>query len=75
MGVKGLWQLLEPTGRPVTLESLEGKVLAVGILYICDYCADMGTKPLRLRLQLHEAEAFEVKALWFQKVKASASAS
>jgi hypothetical protein len=32
MGVKGLWQLLEPVGRPVTLESLEGKVLSVGIL-------------------------------------------
>ena len=33
MGVKGLWQLIEPTGKPVTLESLEGKVLAVGILF------------------------------------------
>ena len=33
MGVKGLWQLLESVGRPVTLESLENKVLGVGILY------------------------------------------
>ena len=30
MGVKNLWKLLETTGRPVTLESLEGLVLAVG---------------------------------------------
>ena len=34
MGVKGLWQLLEPVGRPVTLESLENKILGVGILAI-----------------------------------------
>ena len=32
MGVNGLWKLLEPVGRPVTLESLENKTLAVGIL-------------------------------------------
>lgn len=35
MGVKGLWQLLESVGRPVTLESLENKVLGVGILKVC----------------------------------------
>ncbi|RWS10041.1 DNA repair protein complementing XP-G cells-like protein [Dinothrombium tinctorium] len=29
MGVKGLWQLLEPIGKPINLESLENKVLAV----------------------------------------------
>ena len=30
MGVKDLWRLLEPAGRPVNIESLDGKVLAVG---------------------------------------------
>lgn len=34
MGVHGLWQLLKTAGKPVPLESLEGKVLAVGILSI-----------------------------------------
>ena len=31
MGVKDLWKLLEPAGRPVNLESLAGMVLAVGM--------------------------------------------
>ncbi|XP_052605303.1 DNA excision repair protein ERCC-5 isoform X1 [Peromyscus californicus insignis] len=31
MGVQGLWKLLECSGRPVSPESLEGKVLAVDI--------------------------------------------
>ena len=30
MGVHGLWTLLEPAGKPVPLESLENKILAVG---------------------------------------------
>ena len=30
MGVKDLWKLLEPAGTPVSLESLEGLILAVG---------------------------------------------
>ena len=32
MGVNGLWKLIEPVGKPIPLESLENKVLAVGIL-------------------------------------------
>lgn len=32
MGVQGLWKLLESSGRRVSPEALEGKVLAVGIL-------------------------------------------
>ena len=30
MGVQGLWSLVESAGKPVALESLENKVLAVG---------------------------------------------
>jgi DNA excision repair protein ERCC-5 len=30
MGVLGLWKLIESSGKPVPLETLEGKVLAVG---------------------------------------------
>lgn len=32
MGVTGLWTLVEPAGKPVALESLENKILAVGNL-------------------------------------------
>lgn len=30
MGVYGLWRLIEPSGTPVPLETLENKILAVG---------------------------------------------
>lgn len=33
MGVLGLWQLLEPTARPTKLQGLEGKILAIDILF------------------------------------------
>lgn len=32
MGVTGLWRLIEKSGKPVPLETLEGKILAIGIL-------------------------------------------
>jgi DNA excision repair protein ERCC-5 len=31
MGVKDLWQLLSPIGRRVSIETLEGKAVAVDI--------------------------------------------
>ncbi|XP_013116867.2 DNA excision repair protein ERCC-5 homolog isoform X1 [Stomoxys calcitrans] len=39
MGVTGLWKLIEPCGKPVPVETLEGKVLAIGKLMsqICRY--------------------------------------
>lgn len=35
MGVHGLWRLLESTRKPINPETLEGKILAVGILIRC----------------------------------------
>jgi hypothetical protein len=33
MGVLGLWQLLKPTSRQTKLEGLEGKIIAIDILF------------------------------------------
>jgi hypothetical protein len=34
MGVLGLWQLLQPSSRPLKLQGLEGKKIAIDILFI-----------------------------------------
>lgn len=33
MGVTGLWKLIEQSGKPVPVDTLENKVLAVGMYY------------------------------------------
>lgn len=42
MGVTGLWKLIESSGRPVPLDTLENKVLAIGLftfgLHFSKFC-------------------------------------
>ena len=47
MGVKNLWKILEPAGRPIAMESLRGEVLAVGeehLVVQCYFVADPFSK-------------------------------
>ena len=47
MGVKDLWKLLEPAGRPVKLESLEGLVVGVGKCTLIPYSMALSKDSLR----------------------------
>lgn len=41
MGVLGLWRLLDPAGKPTAVETLEGKVLAIGNLKLFSFNKNM----------------------------------
>jgi DNA excision repair protein ERCC-5 len=51
MGVTGLWKLIESSGKPVPLETLENKVLAIGLFTFfsrhCEMFLDYVIIPLR----------------------------
>ncbi|KAF9787513.1 hypothetical protein BJ322DRAFT_729829 [Thelephora terrestris] len=54
MGVKSLWKLLTPVGRPVLLETLEGKILAIdSSIWIYQFQATMRDKDGRVILNAH----------------------
>ncbi|KZT53232.1 hypothetical protein CALCODRAFT_520157 [Calocera cornea HHB12733] len=54
MGVKGLWTLLGPVGRPVLLETLEGKILAIdSSIWIYQFQATMRDKEGRGLVNAH----------------------
>ncbi|CAE6427572.1 unnamed protein product [Rhizoctonia solani] len=54
MGVKQLWTLLSPTGRPVPLETLEGKVLAIdSSIWLYQFQATMRDKEGRALVNAH----------------------
>lgn len=38
MGVTGLWNLIGPCGKPVPVETLENKILAVGKRFLLNNC-------------------------------------
>ncbi|KAB5594857.1 DNA repair protein UVH3 [Ceratobasidium theobromae] len=54
MGVKQLWTLLVPVGRPVPLETLEGKVLAIdSSIWLYQFQATMRDKEGRALVNAH----------------------
>ncbi|KAG0706759.1 hypothetical protein DFH29DRAFT_116872 [Suillus ampliporus] len=54
MGVKSLWDLLAPVGRPVPLETIEGKVLAIdSSIWIYQFQATMRDKDGRALINAH----------------------
>ncbi|KAI5983350.1 hypothetical protein EDD15DRAFT_2533782 [Pisolithus albus] len=54
MGVKSLWSLLEPVGRPIPLENLEGKALAIdSSIWIYQFQATMRDKDGRALVNAH----------------------
>ncbi|KIY43975.1 PIN domain-like protein [Fistulina hepatica ATCC 64428] len=54
MGVKSLWQLLSPVGRPVMLETLEGKILAIdSSIWIYQFQSTMRDKDGRALSNAH----------------------
>ncbi|OJA13616.1 hypothetical protein AZE42_03967 [Rhizopogon vesiculosus] len=54
MGVKSLWSLLSPVGRPVPLETIEGKVLAIdSSIWIYQFQATMRDKDGRALVNAH----------------------
>ncbi|KAH7342046.1 hypothetical protein B0J17DRAFT_649235 [Rhizoctonia solani] len=54
MGVKQLWTLLSPVGRPVPLETLEGKVLAIdSSIWLYQFQATMRDKEGRALVNAH----------------------
>ncbi|KAF8604529.1 PIN domain-like protein [Ceratobasidium sp. AG-I] len=54
MGVKQLWTLLSPVGRPVPLESLEGQILAIdSSIWLYQFQATMRDKDGRALVNAH----------------------